>query len=116
MADLIDRNALRRIICAACAERPLCTDIGNICFEVACINNAPKIEATPKWIPCSERLPEKDVSVLIYAAGHRVTAYFDAVKGVFRLTETDGLFYLPSAVTHWMPLPEPPEVNYGTVD
>lgn len=61
------------------------------------------------WIPCSERLPEKDVSVLIYAAGHRVTAYFDAVKGVFRLTETDELFYLTSAVTHWMPLPEPPK-------
>ena len=62
-----------------------------------------------RWIPCSERLPEKDEAVLIYAARHRVTAFFDAVKGVFRLTESDDLFYLQSAVTHWKPLPEPPE-------
>lgn len=63
------------------------------------------------WIPCSERLPEKDMSVLISAQGHRITAYYDAVKGVFMLTETEGLFYSMSAVTHWMPLPEPPEAE-----
>ena len=45
MADLIDRNSLRKTICAACAERLQCTDMGNVCFEVACINNAPKVEA-----------------------------------------------------------------------
>lgn len=31
-----------------------CTDMGNVCFEVACINNAPTIEAEPvrhgRWI------------------------------------------------------------------
>ena len=63
------------------------------------------------WIPCSERMPEKEMSVLISAQGHRVTAYYDAVKGVFMLTETEGLFYSMSAVTHWMPLPEPPEAE-----
>lgn len=61
------------------------------------------------WISCSERLPEKDMSVLISAQGHRVTAYYDSVKGVFMLTETEGLFYSMSAVTHWMPLPEVPQ-------
>lgn len=61
------------------------------------------------WIPCSERMPEKDTSVLISAQGHRVSAFYDAVKGVFMLTETEGLFYSMSAVTHWMPLPDPPE-------
>ena len=54
MADLIDRNALRKTICAACSERLQCTDMGNVCFEVACINNAPTIEAEPirrgRWI------------------------------------------------------------------
>lgn len=63
------------------------------------------------WIPCSERLPEKDTSVLISAQGHRITAFYDAVKGVFMLTETEGLFYSMSAVTHWMPLPELPETE-----
>ena len=64
----------------------------------------------PGWIPCIERMPEKDMSVLISAQGHRVTAYYDAVKEVFMLTETEGLFYSMSAVTHWMPLPQTPEV------
>lgn len=70
----------------------------------------------PGWIPCSERMPEKDMSVLISAQGHRVTAYYDAVKGVFMLTETEGLFYSMSAVTHWMPLPEPPQRKDDTHD
>lgn len=63
------------------------------------------------WIPCSERIPEKSTSVLISAQGHRVTAFYDSVKGVFMLTETEGLFYSMSAVTHWMPLPDPPEAE-----
>lgn len=63
------------------------------------------------WIPCSERLPEKSTPVLISVQCHRVTAFYDAVKGVFMLTETEGLFYSMSAVTHWMPLPEPPEAE-----
>lgn len=70
-----------------------------------------QLNPTIRWIPCSERLPEKDMSVLISAQGHRVTAYYDAVKGVFMLTETEGLFYSMSAVTHWMPLPEAPELT-----
>lgn len=66
------------------------------------------------WIPCRERMPEKSTSVLISAQGHRVTAFYDSVKGVFMLTETEGLFYSMSAVTHWMPLPDPPETEDKT--
>lgn len=47
MANLIDRDVLRNKICAACAERSVCTDMGNICFEVACIDDAPAIDAEP---------------------------------------------------------------------
>ena len=61
------------------------------------------------WISVKDRLPEKSVPVLICAAGHRVTAYYDKVKEVFRLTEDENLYYLTEYVTHWMPLPEPPE-------
>lgn len=62
-----------------------------------------------QWVPCNESMPEVGTSVIIYATGHRVSAYYDAVKGVFRLTESEDLFYAKSAVTHWMPMPEPPE-------
>ena len=74
-----------------------------------------------KWIPCSERLPELDVSVLVYFA-HDFSSYME----VAALTEFGAyLRYqgeaaklmwwsgeIPSdldSVTHWMPLPEPPE-------
>lgn len=107
MADLIDRDALMKKICG--------NECGDVC-DKECENSwcnfydyimdAP---AANRWIPCSERLPGKDTSVIIYVAGHRVSAYYDAVNGIFRLTESDDLFYLSSAVTHWMPLPEPPE-------
>jgi len=53
MPELIDRNKLRKTICAACAERIQCTEDGNVCFEIACINNAPTIEPEARhgrWI------------------------------------------------------------------
>lgn len=61
------------------------------------------------WTSVKDRLPEKSVPVLICANGHRVTAYYDKVKEVFRLTEDENLYYLTEYVTHWMPLPTPPE-------
>jgi hypothetical protein len=62
-----------------------------------------------EWISVKDRLPEKSVPVLICANGHRVTAYYDKVKKVFRLTEDEDLYYLANYVTHWMPLPDPPK-------
>lgn len=61
------------------------------------------------WTSVKDRLPEKSVPVLICATGHRVTAYYDKVKEVFRLTEDENLYYLTEYVTHWTYLPEPPE-------
>lgn len=51
-----------------------------------------------RWIPCSERLPEVGVEVLVYSEsdGEAVDYY-------------GGEFFRWPDVTHWMPLPEPPE-------
>ena len=48
---------------------------------------------------------QQDVIVLGFAAVSDV----DVVEGVSLLTEDDNLYYLKQNVTHWMPLPEPPE-------
>lgn len=45
-----------------------------------------------KWIPCSERLPDTETEVL--ALCRRGGVSFNIID---------------CAVTHWMPLPEPPE-------
>ena len=71
-----------------------------------------------RWIPCSERLPElQDTrcvrTVLVCARGHVMPMIYerDIVQGkavglwkwMWR-----GIFKEPEAITHWMPLPEPP--------
>lgn len=68
----------------------------------------------PRWVPVEERLPEKMKIVLVFK---RRTAHFiwsDATWSIetdwcgedgWSRTPHNGCF----AVTHWMPLPEPPK-------
>jgi hypothetical protein len=62
----------------------------------------------PKWIPCSERLPEKHVEVLAYSPywGKIVVAMWGGEFWLEQWTDDD---LEQSEITHWMPLPEPPE-------
>lgn len=73
-----------------------------------------------EWIKVSERLPEsKDDSVFAYWAHNggmdmvHIQDYFDDITNGF----DDGgnqlytKWYLSSGVTHWMPLPAPPEAE-----
>ena len=61
----------------------------------------------PKWIPVTERLPSGRVEVLVSSG-----IFAPLIEVAFY----DGLFYSAwdgkteiVAVTHWMPLPEPPK-------
>jgi len=66
----------------------------------------------PRWIPVEERLPEHGEEVLAYfppqpyCPNPIVGEAVHAGKGNWS-TEHGGWFH----VTHWMPLPEPPEVT-----
>lgn len=84
--------------------------VGQVKQLLGWLEDYKRLQSVSSWIPCSERMPEKNMSVLISVQGHIVSAYYDAVKGVFMLTETEGLFCSMNAVTHWMPLPATPEV------
>lgn len=59
------------------------------------------------WIPCSERLPKvcKDTSYLSYIPSFGAVDIADYHPDVDEWT----FMGLPITVTHWMPLPEPPE-------
>lgn len=71
------------------------------CVTFAAYNNVPC-----KWIPVSERLPEKSGLVLCIADGRTELKFWDYVSKKWL-----GYFYIdtPQNVTHWMPLPEPPK-------
>ena len=70
--------------------------------------------AQPGWIPCGERLPEKDGKY--YVTQHRYGAYDPNMTGIY-VCDTDYIFYsvrhsrwlkdMNCKIIAWMPLPKP---------
>ena len=61
-----------------------------------------------EWIPVSERLPDDGQSVIVFWRKYKEVgeAVFGKEEGWFS-TDRDGCH----DVSHWMPMPEPPEVK-----
>lgn len=80
----------------------------------ACRMGMEALERT-RWIPCSERLPESDLEVLVIASGKvgNITLVNSVEIGDFDRDEGWILEMWPGwedpNVTHWMPLPELPK-------
>lgn len=131
MMDLIERKAALYALCEDCKSKydGLCPHEASKCIEYRAINRLPAIEAEPvrhrlgawdretavkywnsvnRWIPCSEMLPEKNVEVLAYSPywGKIVVAMWGGEYWLEQWTDDD---LEQSEITHWMPLPEPPE-------
>ena len=71
-------------------------------FAKLVIQDAPTIGG---WISVKDRLPETGTLALVFgSAGAMTVARYIAVNQWL----VPGIF---SAITHWMPLPTPPEVN-----
>lgn len=76
----------------------------------------------PRWIPCSERVPELpngrrcNRAVIVCVRGHVMPLIYERsiVRG--KTVERwkwmwDRIYDDPESITHWMPLPEAPEVE-----
>ncbi|HFL1112320.1 TPA: DUF551 domain-containing protein [Escherichia coli] len=65
------------------------------------------------WISCSERMPEDTKMLLAFSQGEIVAAYWNWVVNPIDYKKYRAFTYLSGNilddVTHWMPLPEPPE-------
>lgn len=64
------------------------------------------VASKPRWIPVTERLPEKYHQVLVYGLNGMQIDYYAGEKSIgghplFMISETKA--------THWQPLPEPPK-------
>lgn len=80
------------------------------------VENAPTIDAAPRWIPCEERLPEEEGFYIVYAPG-----YFGGSSGGKEIhngvmfsrwknakwSVEHGYHKRPNCVRAWLPLPEP---------
>lgn len=69
---------------------------------------------TPEsWISCSERMPEETKMLLAFSQGEIVAAYWNWVVNPIDYKKYRAFTYLSGNilddVTHWMPLPEPPQ-------
>ena len=68
----------------------------------------------PQWVSVRERLPERDIEVLVALkgcmTGKRIQRTANIVKADDHNWESDG-FEIANCwdITHWMPLPNPPE-------
>lgn len=58
------------------------------------------------WIPCSERMPEIGITILILFENQIKVSRLEKSKLGFLM---NGEFIGKNLVTHWMPLPEPPK-------
>lgn len=114
MSDLIDKQSVVDIAMCYCPDDDgSCSkadaDIRELLDEIE------NLQAVNRWIPCSERLPGRFDSVLLAILsknGYGEPAYYVTIGGMKNGTEFEsytGDICECEKVTHWMPLPEPPE-------
>lgn len=67
-------------------------------------------QAIGAWIPVSERLPERNKMVCVVCEGHAtVGTYSPMMLDWWAMMPFTSNMVPTRLVTHWMPLPEPPE-------
>lgn len=67
-----------------------------------------ELEGAQRWIPVGERLPEDGEVVWLWDGNNLGMGYYLVFAGQFMDRDTPLRRIKP---THWMPLPEPPEVQ-----
>lgn len=82
---------------------------------------AAEVEPVRRWIPCSEELPEKDgrylvandavgvIGVKSFAVTKRFNGRGQERRDVWWYLDDEWADQVATGITHWMPLPEPPE-------
>jgi hypothetical protein len=76
-----------------------------------------RVEDIPRWIPVTERLPELEAKVLVAGGGlieigwREHFANYAVPATEWTLGEELDAGEHPKWITHWMPLPEPPEAR-----
>lgn len=111
MADLIDRNYLIEKFSDTGAPAVSEMGKGYVLGIAAALRVVKKAPAVNRWIPCSERLPDNGVAVLVYTGENNFKVWLAEYSKYMEVWTLAGN-YVPikkNNVSYWMPLPEPPE-------
>ena len=74
---------------------------------MAAIADIPTVQSSANWIPVGVRLPKSREHVIVCRKDGRVEqGVYLGVNGWWKVYGTN-----TKSVTHWMPMPEPPEGN-----
>ncbi len=128
--DLIDRQEAIKALCKAGCDSGHC---GVSCDDVKAIEDLPSVQIEQRWVPCSERLPEEDVEVLItyrYKEGEGDTSHADIDITTYGQMYFGGnkvgnhkhwrqpfeYFESNYEVVAWMPLPAPYDPLQGAMN
>ena len=113
MADLTDRDATIKLFCDDCCKRrgveEMCDEK---CQDISVLKIVPAVN---RWIPCNERMPEPNETVLyVWRSKYGNVSvlhgwhFENLVENAWHQSGI-GMSRPNEEVTHWMPLPEPPE-------
>lgn len=104
-----DWESLRGIL-PECADCPFSDESEGTCEDMKKqINAAIDLIEARKWISVKDRLPEEEFECLVVCGDKWVEIGYYHEGG--QKWAIDGAFCADGYVTHWMPLPTPPEVN-----
>ena len=108
MAEYIEREAVNALIKAECSPKVAA-------YLIDAVATIPAADVRPvKWIPVTERLPEKMQYVLVRYQNNdmAVASWFggdEHIRFWRAMTDEGWCADCDTEPTHWMPLPEPPK-------
>lgn len=82
-------------------------DMFKMAFENEKKENA-QLRKEREWIPVTERLPENYTAVLAFNGGCVLELFYNE-DGFGRVDDFGWPIPVETPITHWMPLPEPPD-------
>lgn len=105
---LIEKEPLLQAWCSDCPQVGHCQ---KTCEDYELIDNAPEVETASHWISCDDQLPSEKQNVLIFVKTKLCSfvevGFLD--NGVF--SSSWDFEEIGVNVSHWMPLPEWPEIK-----